>query len=75
MSDDLLKRLKNLMCDCVRSPIRTLKTNDLAEALDDAHSEISRLREALHDLAYNWECCLVLKAMRQVARDALEAKK
>lgn len=44
MQTDLLKRLENMVGDCMIGPMRTLKTGDLADVLYDAHEEIERLR-------------------------------
>ena len=42
-------------------------------SVDDA-DRIEKLEAALQDLSDGWECCDVSKAMREIARKALEGK-
>ncbi len=60
MSRDIMKRLENMIGDCVIGPMRTLKTMDIADLLYDARNELeclqareARLREALNYYAKN----------------------
>ena len=66
MSDDLVKRLTQK--DYGDVPIGAL------DAMSDAAARIEKLEAALRDLSDGWECCPVSKAMRSVARKALEGK-
>ena len=62
MSDDLVKRLrKGVMCG--DDPI-----------VDEAADRIEKLEAALRELSEDWACCAVSKAMRDIARKALEGK-
>jgi hypothetical protein len=62
MSDDLIERLREHIAQ------QQLDIVTLGQ-------EVGRLREALRELAEDWECCGVSKAMRQVARAALGEEK
>ena len=56
--------------------IRKLEAANLKQScikLDD-QMRIEKLEAALRDLLDGWECCAVSKAMRRVARDAMEGK-
>jgi hypothetical protein len=61
MTDDLIERLRGYGDG----------NNDLMDAAAD---RIEKLEAALLDLCDGWECCAVSKAMRRVAREALEGK-
>ncbi|CAB4127602.1 hypothetical protein UFOVP95_33 [uncultured Caudovirales phage] len=65
MTDNLVKRLRSTTGDACRCG-----TPVCLEAAD----RIEKLEAALRDLLDGWECCAVSKAMRRVAREALEGK-
>jgi cell division protein FtsB len=58
-----------------------IEASRVQKLLTEQNDEINRLRNriekleaALRDLSDGWECCAVSKAMRSVARKALEGK-
>ena len=70
MSDDLTELLRNLAARFGRC--RDQETvQKAADEIERLRAESERLREALRELAGDWEGCGVAKAMRQVARAAL----
>ena len=44
------------------------------EASDESDARIEKLEAALRELSTDWDCCNVSKAMRAIARQALEGK-
>jgi len=44
------------------------------EMLEAAADRIERLEAALRELSTDWDCCNVSKAMRAIARQALEVE-
>ena len=69
MTDDLVKRLRDMCGDDGILAIRDIYDHDVAEAAD----RIEKLEAVLRDLSDGWECCPVSQAMRRVARNALES--
>jgi len=60
----------------LKAHIEKLEAANLKQScikLDD-QMRIEKLEAALRDLSDGWECCAVSKAMRSVARKALEGK-
>ena len=72
MSDDLVKRLRdNCTCNFPDTPCGA--EEECRNAFEGA-DRIEQLEAALRDLSDGWECCDVSKAMREIARKALEGK-
>ena len=68
MTDDLVKRL--------RSPANVFYeyAADNGALLREASDRIVKLEETLRELTTGWDCCAVSKAMKLIARKALEGK-
>jgi hypothetical protein len=66
MSDDLVKRLRCYadLNDAVFHPW----------VYGEAADRIEKLEAALRELSTDWDCCNVSKAMRAIARQALEVE-
>ena len=71
MQTDILKRLENLVGDISIGPMRTVKTQYLADILDDAHLEILVLREAFKAILN----ANSLPYAQEIAAKALEEEK
>jgi hypothetical protein len=70
MTDDLVKRLRDMCGDDGILARRDVYDDDVAKAAE----RIEKLEAALLDLSEGWECCPVSQAIRRAARKALEGK-
>ena len=73
MSDDLVKRLRAIDKDIILRRFDPEMSFDGMTA-HEAADRIEKLEEALRELSTDWPCCDVSKAMRDIARKALEMK-
>ena len=67
MTDDLVKRLRQLGD---RNGLMFVDYDATIEAAD----RIEKLEAALRELSTDWDCCVVSKNMKLIARKALEGK-
>ena len=72
MSDDLVKQLRSeaLIADEDWTGIYQISPNLSFAAAD----RIEKLEAALRELSTDWDCCVVSKNMKLIARKALDAE-
>jgi hypothetical protein len=71
MSDDLVKRLRAIDKDIILRRFDPEMSFDGMTA-HKAADRIEKLEAALRELSTDWDCCVVSKNMKLIARKALE---